>query len=109
MASRTARSGGGAAPQSRAESRSDRPDDRSWNRQSALARRRPSRLIIVAISIALFALGILIDSLPSDQTHDRYWFLFVAPMMIGLIVGVVALPMLAWCLLPRRDGQPLDA
>lgn len=91
-----------------------RPQDRRHKTgevmsDTTMARRRRIRFLVVAISIVVFALGLLIDSLPSDQTHDRYWFLFVAPMMVGFMVGVVALAMLAWSLLPRRDNSPLDA
>jgi hypothetical protein len=28
--------------------------------------------------------------------------------MIGFMVGVVALPMLVWSFLPRREARPLD-
>jgi len=65
------------------------------------------RFIVVAIAIVVFVLGLVIDGLPSDDVHDRYWYLFVAPSMIGFIVGVVALPMLLWSLFPRRE-PPLN-
>ena len=75
---------------------------------TTLARQKRIRFIVVVIAIIVFALGLVIDSLPSEDMHDRFWYLFVAPMMIGLMVGVVALPMLVWSLLPRREARPLD-
>jgi hypothetical protein len=76
--------------------------------ETTLARQRRIRFIVVVIAIAIWALGLLIDWLPSDEMHDRYWYLFVAPLMIGFMVGVVALPMLVWSLLPRKEARPLD-
>ena len=72
---------------------------------TTLTRRRRTRSIVAAIAIALFAVGLLIDSLPSQSTHDRYWFLFVAPSMIGFLAGVIALPMLVWSLIQRRGDE----
>ena len=91
-----------------------RPRDRRQKKGTVMPdatknRSRRIRFIVVATSAVVFALGLLIDSLPSDETHDRYWLLFVAPMMIACTVGVVALPMLVWSLLPRRDDRPVDA
>ncbi len=68
------------------------------------ARQRRVRLIVVGIAIVVWALGLIVNSLPSEDMHDRYWYLFVAPSMIGFMVGVVALPMLVWSLLPRREA-----
>jgi len=68
------------------------------------ARQRRVRLIVVGIAIVVWTLGLIINSLPSEDMHDRYWYLFVAPSMIGFMVGVVALPMLVWSLLPRREA-----
>ncbi len=75
---------------------------------TTLTRQKRIRLIVVAIAIVVFVLGLVIDSLPSEDMHDRYWYLFVAPSMIGFMVGVVALPMLVWSLLPRQETRPLD-
>ena len=75
---------------------------------TTLTRQKRIRFIVVAIAIVVFVLGLVMNSLPSEDTHDRYWYLFVAPSMIGFMVGVVALPMLAWSLLPRRETPPLD-
>ena len=73
-----------------------------------LARQKRIRFIVVVIAVVVWALGLVINSLPSEHMHDRYWYLFVAPSMIGFMVGVVALPMLVWSLLPRREARPLD-
>ena len=75
---------------------------------TTLARQKRIRFIVVLIAIVVWALGLVVNSLPSEDMHDRFWYLFVAPMMIGLMVGVVALPMLVWSLLPRREARPLD-
>jgi len=75
---------------------------------TTLARQKRIRFIVVVIAIVVIALGLVIDSLPSEDMHDRFWYLFVAPSMIGFMVGVVALPMLVWSLLPRREARPLD-
>ena len=69
---------------------------------TAVAHKRKTRTIVVVASIAVFAIGLFVDGLPSEATHDRYWMLFVAPSMIAFIVGVIALPMLVWSYLPRR-------
>ena len=71
---------------------------------TTLARQRRVRLIVVGIAIVVWALGLVINSLPGEDLHDRYWYLFVAPSMIGFMVGAVALPMLVWSLLPRRGA-----
>ncbi len=70
---------------------------------TAIAHQRKTRAIVVVASIATFGIGLFVDSLPSSDVHDRYWVLFVAPLMIAFIVGVVALPMLVWSYLPRRQ------
>jgi hypothetical protein len=75
---------------------------------TTLGRQKRIRFIVVLIAIVVWALGLLINSLPSEDMHDRYWYLFVAPSMIGFMVGVVAVPMLVWSLLPRREARPLD-
>jgi len=77
-----------------------------------VARTRKALCIVVAAAATLFALGFAINGLPSDEVHDRYWIAFVAPTMIGFIVGVVALPFLLWTYRPPRrqgdDGSTLD-
>ena len=75
---------------------------------TTLTRQNRIQFIVVAIAIVVFVLGLVINSLPSEDTHNRYWYLFVAPSMLGFMVGVVALPMLVWGLLPRRETRPLD-
>ncbi|HEX8770975.1 MAG TPA: hypothetical protein VF711_09430 [Acidimicrobiales bacterium] len=75
---------------------------------TTLTRQKRIRFIVVAVAIVVFVLGLVINSLPSEDMHDQYWYLFVAPSMIGFMVGVVALPMLVWSLLPRRQTRPLD-
>ena len=75
---------------------------------ATFARQKRIRFIVVVIAIVVWVLGLVINSLPSEDMHDRYWYLFVAPSMIGFMVGVVALPMLVWSLLPRRETRPLD-
>jgi hypothetical protein len=72
-------------------------------------RQRRTRAAVVVLSIGLFILGLVINSLPSQDTHDKYWALFVAPSMIAFLVGAVALPMCVWSWLPRRhdsDARP---
>ena len=71
---------------------------------SAVAHQRKTRAIVVVASIAVFVIGLVIDALPSEATHDEYWMLFVAPSMIAFMVGVIALPMLVWSYLPRHQG-----
>lgn len=75
---------------------------------STLTRQKRVRFMVVVVAIVVYVLGLVINSLPSENMHDRYWYLFVAPSMIGFIAGVVAVPMLVWSLLPRREGRPLD-
>ena len=58
-------------------------DDTSFARQGRI------RSIVVGIAIVVGALGLLINSLPSQDLHDRYWYLFVAPSMIGVMVGTL--------------------
>jgi len=65
-------------------------------------RRRKTLVIVVAASVALFVVGLVIDALPSPDTHDQYWALFVAPSMIAFIVGVVAVLLLLWSYAPQR-------
>ena len=60
--------------------------------------------IVVVASIAIFAIGLLINALPSQGVYDSYRALFVAPSMIAFIVGVVAMALLLWSYLPRRRG-----
>jgi hypothetical protein len=74
---------------------------RSLRREGAHTRR--TLAIVVAASIAIFAIGLFINALPSQDVHDRYWALFVAPVMIAFFVGVVALPMLVWSYLTGRE------
>lgn len=75
---------------------------------TTMARQKRIRFIVVAIAIVVFVLGLVVNSLPSEDMHDRYWYLFVAPSMAGFMAGVVALPMLVWSLLPSRETRPLD-
>jgi hypothetical protein len=70
--------------------------------------KRRRRAVVVAASIAVGAIGLLVESLPSQEFHDRFWYLLVAPVMLGLIVGAVALLMLGWSYLPRRDELPKE-
>lgn len=90
----------------RKRARSDRRRDVVTD--TPLARQRRIRFLVVVIAVVVWALGFVINSLPSEDMHDRYWYLFIAPSMIGFMVGVVAVPMLVWSLLPRRDTRPLD-
>jgi peptidoglycan/LPS O-acetylase OafA/YrhL len=69
---------------------------------TAIAHKRKTCTIVVVASIAIFAIGLLINALPSQDVHDSYWTLFVAPSMIAFIVGVAALALLLWSYLPRR-------
>ena len=69
---------------------------------TVIARQRKTRVAVAAAAVAGFAIGLVIDSLPSQDTHDKYWALFVAPFMIAFIAGAVALSMLVWSYLPRR-------
>jgi hypothetical protein len=75
---------------------------------AVLTRQRRTRFIVVAVASAVWLIGLLINSLPNEELHDRYWYFFLAPSMTGFMVGVVALPMLVWSLLPRRDTPTLD-
>lgn len=70
---------------------------------TAIAQKRRTRAIVVGASIAVFAIGLVIDALPSSDVHDKYWALFVAPSMIAFIVGVVASVPLLWSYLPQRQ------
>lgn len=69
---------------------------------TVIAHQRRTRAVVVAVAVAVFAVGLLIESLPSQEFHDRFWWLLVAPMMFSIMVGVVAVPMLVWSYLPRR-------
>ncbi len=69
--------------------------------------KRRRRAIVLAISIAVFAIGLL-DVVPQDL-HDDYWYLFVAPSMIAFIVGVVAVLMLGWTYMPRRVNDTMSS
>ena len=46
---------------------------------TVIARQRRTRVVVVVAAVAGFAIGLVIDSLPSQDTHDEYWALFVAP------------------------------
>jgi peptidoglycan/LPS O-acetylase OafA/YrhL len=72
--------------------------------EAAIARTRKRLVIVGAASIAVFAIGLLLNALPSEDVHDRYWMLFVAPSMIAFMVGAVAVGSLAWSYRPRRRG-----
>jgi hypothetical protein len=74
-------------------------------RDTANATSRRTLAIVMAGAITLWAIGFVIDGLPSDATHDRYWMLFVAPSMIGLMVGVITVPLLVWSWLPQQRGR----
>jgi len=75
-----------------------------------IARKRRRRAVVLAASVAVFAVGFFVDALPSSDVHDTYWYLFVAPMMIAFVVGVMALLMLAWSYVPRHeDGRASSA
>lgn len=63
---------------------------------------RRTLVIVLAVSAVVWAMGLMINALPSEDLHDRYWYLFVAPSMIGFIVGVMALTALAVTYLPRH-------
>lgn len=71
--------------------------------KTTMARQRRIRFIVFAVAALVWAVGLVINSLPSEETHDRYWILFITPMMVGFMVGVVVLPMLIWSMLPRQD------
>ncbi|MFN2491079.1 MAG: hypothetical protein ABR529_15390 [Actinomycetota bacterium] len=68
-----------------------------------IAHKRRRRAVVLAISVVVFAIGLIVDALPSERVHDQYWFLFVAPPMIAFIVSVPALLMLGWSYIPRRE------
>lgn len=72
---------------------------------TTIARQRRIRVIVVVAALSVWALGLVINSLPSEDLHDRYWYLFIAPSMIGFMVAVVALSMLVLSLLPRRGDE----
>jgi len=75
--------------------------------RTEIGRKRLRRAVALGISVAAFSIGLLIDASPSQAVHDAYWPLFVAPSLIALPVGVIALLMLAWTFLPRRaEVQP---
>lgn len=67
--------------------------------------KRRRRAAVVGSCVALFAIGWVVEGIPSQAVHDRYWFLLVAPMMIAVVIGPVALLMLGWSYLPRRDEE----
>jgi hypothetical protein len=67
------------------------------------ARTRSRAAIVLAASVVVFVTALYVNTLPGSNTHDAYWVAFVAPMMIAPAVGLVALLMLAWSYLPRRD------
>ena len=69
---------------------------------TGMAHRRKTYVIVIVASVVIFAIGLLIDALPSQDVHDSYWALFVAPSMIAFIVGAVAMALLVWSYLPRR-------
>lgn len=69
-----------------------------------IAGQRRRRAIALAASVAIFAIGLFVNALPSENLHDEYWFLFVAPSMVAFLVGVIALLMLGWSYIPRRES-----
>jgi hypothetical protein len=72
---------------------------------SDISATRRRRAIILAAWVAVFAIGLVVDGLPGQDLHDKYWYLFVAPMMFAVIGGPIALLMLIWSLLPRRGVE----
>ncbi|MFN2588080.1 MAG: hypothetical protein ABR613_08185 [Actinomycetota bacterium] len=74
-----------------------------------IAGKRRRRAAVLAVSVAVFVIGLFANTLPSQELHDEYWFLFVAPSMIAFMVGAVALLMLGWSYLPRRDDATTDS
>lgn len=66
-------------------------------------KKRRRLALVVAASASIAIVGGIIDRAVNQKLHDSWWFLFVAPMMIGMIVAVVALLMLGWAFLPRRE------
>lgn len=73
--------------------------------ESDVSTKRRRRAMLLAGCVAVFVVGLIIESLPSQDLHDEYWYLFVAPVMLALMVGGVAVLMLAWTFLPRRDEE----
>ena len=72
---------------------------------TTVAERRKTLSVVIGASIAVFVIGLLIDGMPSDDTDDTYWMLFVAPSAIAFTVGAVALAMLGWTYVPRTHGH----
>jgi peptidoglycan/LPS O-acetylase OafA/YrhL len=70
-----------------------------------ISAKRRQRGIVLASCVVVFAIGLFINALPSQEFHDKYWFLLVAPVMISAMVAPVALLMLGWTYLPRRDEE----
>ena len=61
--------------------------------------------VVLAASALSFVVGTVVDRWPSSAVHDRYWMLFVLPMMLGFMVGAGALVTLAWTYVPRRGSE----
>jgi hypothetical protein len=70
-----------------------------------IADKRRRRAVVLAVSVAVFVISLFVDALPSQDVHDEYWFLFVAPSVIAFTVGIVTLLMLGWSFIPRRDND----
>jgi undecaprenyl pyrophosphate phosphatase UppP len=74
-----------------------------------IARKRRRRAVVLAVSVAVFVIGLFVNALPSQDLHDDHWLLFVAPSMIAFMVGVIALLMLAWSYVPRRQNETMNS
>lgn len=70
-----------------------------------IARKRTRRAVALAASVAVFAIGLFVNALPSPGAHDAHWYLFVAPLMIASVAGIIALLMLAWTYVPRQQNE----
>lgn len=81
----------------------DRDTKEQGMKNISITHQRRTRATVLGVCLAVFMFGLWIDSLPSQATHDDYWMLFVAPMMIAVLAGAVVLPMLVWSYLPRRE------
>ena len=83
----------------------DKRDAGTTTEADVLAKRR-RRTIVVIASVAVGAIGLLVEWLPSQEFHDRFWYLLVAPRIFATMVGALALLMLGWSYLPRSAEEP---